>query len=282
MPFPLTRLFLAVFINSTAIHCEYAPPVESVSSLAVSVVTKDNYRISQKRFELAFVEGVSIASVSPAFGDLVGGYPFALIGNFADVVEFGLQQLLWGDVDIVDSVTSITETKISGVVPPSVEEGRANIVLIVDEIEIENKSVFFRYSMQPINVSCFPYSGHSTGETLLQIYGENFEDTARCVYEGLTIIPLRVTNEHIVCAMPEHVPTAVQPVMLDLWGGDLLVDSGCTFFYYQDVIINSIRPDHFSIHAHDNGVQVEIRGLHFREDGSNSLQVRVGEQICED
>ena len=86
----------------------------------------------------------------------------------------------------------------------------------------------------------------------------------------------------MVCAMPEHIPTSEHPVMLDLWGGDSLIDSGCTFFYYQDVIINSIRPDHFSIHAHDNQVYVEIRGLHFRQDGDNSLQVRIGEQICED
>ena len=159
----LNLLSLAVFINSTAIYCQYAPPVETVSSLAVSIVTKDDYRISQKRFELAFVEGVSIDNVNPEHGDLIGGYAFTLIGNFAEVVTFGLDKLLWGDIDILDSVTTITETKIVGTVPPSEVEGRADIVLIVDEIEYENKEVFFRYGLHPVNIDCFPFSGHSSG-----------------------------------------------------------------------------------------------------------------------
>ena len=82
--------------------------------------------------------------------------------------------------------------------------------------------------------------------------------------------------------MPEHIATYPAPVYLSLWDETQTIDSGCTFFYYNDVIVNSVAPDHISIHAHDNlpePVEVEVRGLHFREDdpAGNSLQVRIGE-----
>ena len=88
--------------------------------------------------------------------------------------------------------------------------------------------------------------------------------------------------------MPEHDPTDVANVYLSLWDDTKVINTNCTWFYYYDVIINSVRPDHISIHAHDNEVELEIRGLNFRLDhpnldpSLNSLQVRIGEQVLQD
>ena len=109
-----------------------------------------------------------------------------------------------------------------------------------------------------------------------------------CRYADLAIAPLFVSESEIICAMPEHDPTDDANVYLSLWDETKSINTNCTWFYYYDVIINSVRPDHISIHAHDNGVELQIRGLNFRLDDPsldpslNSLQVRVGEQVLQD
>ena len=84
--------------------------------------------------------------------------------------------------------------------------------------------------------------------------------------------------------MHQHAATEPTPIWLDLWSGIRQVDTSCTYFYYKDVVIDYLGPDHLSIYAHDNGVIVEVNGFNFREDDrdGNSLQARISEQILPD
>ena len=66
--------------------------------------------------------------------------------------------------------------------------------------------------------------------------------------------------------MAQHEETEETAIWLDLWDGIRYIDSNCTYFYYRDVVIDYIGPDHLSIYAHDNEVHVEVQGYNFRED----------------
>lgn len=84
--------------------------------------------------------------------------------------------------------------------------------------------------------------------------------------------------------MHEHAETEPRPIWLGLWDGTHFIDTGCTYFYYKDVVIDYLGPDHLSIYAHDNGVVVEIGGFNFREDDKlkHTLQARIEEHILTD
>ena len=81
--------------------------------------------------------------------------------------------------------------------------------------------------------------------------------------------------------MLQHIETEPTPIWLDLWKGIRQIDSNCTYFYYRDVLIDYLGPDHLSIYAHDNDVTLEVKGFNFREDdkAGNSLQARIDEQV---
>ena len=84
--------------------------------------------------------------------------------------------------------------------------------------------------------------------------------------------------------MPQHAATGPTPIYLNLWGDIRYIDTSCTWFYYKDVVIDYLGPDHLSIYAHDNGVVVEVSGFNFREDdkAGNSLQARIDEFVLPD
>ena len=84
--------------------------------------------------------------------------------------------------------------------------------------------------------------------------------------------------------MAPHKKTNSTDVFLALWDGVKVVNSGCTYFYYEDIIINSLRPNYISTKANENDVVIQVRGLFFRNDdfSKNSFQIRVGNDLVLD
>ena len=124
---------------------------------------------------------------------------------------------------------------------------------------------------------------------MLTITGSYFDDEISCLFGEppavqLQIMPILIDSTHIVCPMSQYFVTDTTPIWLDLWNGIRQIDTGCTYFYYRDVVIDYMGPDHLSIYAHDNGVIVEIEGFNFREDDRDgrSLQARIDEEILPD
>ena len=54
--------------------------------------------------------------------------------------------------------------------------------------------------------------------------------------------------------------------MLNLWNNTKTINSKCNFFYYNDMIINSLTPNFISTKAFESEVKIEVRGLFFRND----------------
>ena len=121
---------------------------------------------------------------------------------------------------------------------------------------------------------------------MLTIHGQHFDSELDCLYGEppnvlLRLKPILVDSSHIICPMPQHPETAPTPVWFDLWSGIRQIDTGCTYFYYRDVVIDYLGPDELSIYAHDNDVTVEIKGLNFRQDdeAGRSLLARIDEYV---
>jgi len=81
--------------------------------------------------------------------------------------------------------------------------------------------------------------------------------------------------------MAAHKKTDPKPIRLELWNGVKTIEAGCTYFYYDDIIVNSFEPNFISIKAGENGVVIKARGLFFRNDDPvrNSFQIRVGNDM---
>ena len=56
--------------------------------------------------------------------------------------------------------------------------------------------------------------------------------------------------------MAPHKKTEVTDMFLHLWDGVKIVSTGCTYFYYDDIIINSLRPNYISTKANENDVEI--------------------------
>jgi hypothetical protein len=56
--------------------------------------------------------------------------------------------------------------------------------------------------------------------------------------------------------MAPHKKTNSTDIFLALWDGVKVVNSGCTYFYYEDIIINSLRPNYISTKANENDVVI--------------------------
>jgi len=84
--------------------------------------------------------------------------------------------------------------------------------------------------------------------------------------------------------MVAHKKTAPKPIRLALWDGTKTIEAGCTYFYYDDIIVNSFEPNFISVKARENNVIIKVRGLFFRNDDAarNSFQIRVGNNMVID
>lgn len=67
-----------------------------------------------------------INSIYPEVGNMSGGIPFTLYGNFSALIG-GNFKVLWNDTQIVDAACSISGKQIMGTVPASTTIGRVDI-----------------------------------------------------------------------------------------------------------------------------------------------------------
>ena len=255
----------------------------------VAVRTTSGFIVSERALDLVFADAFLIKGIFPEKGSMAGGYPFTLYGDFEYIKLHGVQQLFWGEEDITSQVTGVSNHTITGVVPPSDTQGRRYPKIVSNLLTFKNATVHFTYLPRPTVESCWPYSGQTSSETPLTIKGSHFDSEVTCLFgepsqATFAIAPIFANTTHVVCPMHEHHETGVTPIWLGLWDNTTYVDSNCTYFYYRDVVIDYLGPDHLSIYAHDNGVVVEVGGFNFREDdkANNSLQARIDGQVLPD
>jgi hypothetical protein len=61
--------------------------------------------------------------------------------------------------------------------------------------------------------------------------------------------------------MAAHKKTAPTPIILNLWDGVKTIEAGCTYFYYDDIIVNSLKHNFISTKAAEKGVIFKVRGI---------------------
>jgi hypothetical protein len=70
-----------------------------------SLLNDDGFKIESRNFTFTFAADVMINSIYPSIGNLSGGYPFTIYGNFSGLI--GAQfKVLWNDTQILDAVCS--------------------------------------------------------------------------------------------------------------------------------------------------------------------------------
>ena len=67
--------------------------------------------------------------------------------------------MLWGEEDITDRITSVSNDRITGIVPESDTTGRRQVSLVIDLITYWNATVHFTYMNLPVIDRCWPNSG---------------------------------------------------------------------------------------------------------------------------
>jgi hypothetical protein len=170
-------------------------------------------------------------------------------------------------------------------VTPAGHLGRAEIIIICDNVTYHNLSVYFYFTDEPFATSCWPPSGQSSSDTLLRIHGRYFDGAVKCqLGDEPPFLPIELASDYIICPMAPHKKTEPIPIRLHLWDGVKTIEAGCTYFYYDDIIVNSLQPNFISSKAGDNGVVIKVRGLFFRNDdpAGKSFRIRIGNDLVLD
>ena len=131
---------------------------------------------------------------------------FEMRGEFDLAVEKGIQALYWGDEDITDRIMTVRPNSITGMVPPSDTPGRRQVVLVIDLITYWNPTAHFTYAPLPQGISCWPYSGQTSFETMLTITGEYLDDEITCLFGEPGVVEFSVlailkSGTEIICPM---------------------------------------------------------------------------------
>ncbi len=121
----LKLIFLATYVNQTTVIC-WVPAFESPQVVLFSLLTTDNFKIESRNFTFSFDNDVMIKSIYPEVGNMSGGIPFTLYGDFSALIG-GSFKLLWNDTQIVDAACSISGKQIMGIIPASTTIGRVDI-----------------------------------------------------------------------------------------------------------------------------------------------------------
>jgi len=112
-------------VNPTTIIC-WVPAFESPQVVLFSLLTEDSYKIESRNFTFTFDNDVMINSIYPEVGNMSGGIPFTLYGNFSALIGAPFK-VLWNDSQIDDAVCSTSGKQILGTVPASNIVGRVDI-----------------------------------------------------------------------------------------------------------------------------------------------------------
>jgi len=92
------------------------------------MLTSDLYVIENRRYEFVYFLDLLIESMVPRRGSYEGGFDFTLFGIFGNLTNEPFI-LYWDGVDITHLITEITETSITGVVPPGEQDTIARIAI---------------------------------------------------------------------------------------------------------------------------------------------------------
>ena len=147
------------------------------------MLTNDDYLIENGKLYFEFTELTLImTSITPTVGDLAGGYPFTLYGNYTNLED--TFELWWENVMITYELNE-NKTQLSGTVPPTTIEYLSIYPKIIsDGVPHWNYEIVFTYKSNAVALSCWPPTGPRTGQTQLEIKGDHFDEWTRPLVGG--------------------------------------------------------------------------------------------------
>lgn len=210
--------------------------------------------------------GISISSITPSSGDIVGGYSVTISGSgFKNIESVSFN----GEVC---SNLNYSLNEISCTVPTSASAGKATIIITGKSSETQNQG--FTYTTESsFSVNSFnPTSGALKGNTSLFIHGSGLTPDTTVKVGGISCTDVTYLNSNLIlCITPANVAGSYPVTISDPEEGSYIAPDD--FTYNPAPTITEINPD---IGSTTGSTSVTITGTGF----VSGAKIKFGQSFC--
>jgi len=259
-----------IFINPNLIQCRL--PSLQVGTANLSV-TNNGVDFTTRSIILQVQPPLSIASVSPLSGRLIGGTVVRI--QVSNAVNGSDNAACYFDGIEAPSLRLINARVVECITPPKQIPSDVVIELRMGGAYKLKAPVPFTYIQDPRIWSVHPTTGPATGGTIISLRGSLFVEVSNisCRLADY-IVPARWLSEaEVECVVPPRSGDDAVSIFFSFNGQDY-IDSGHDFLYQDELSIQNVEPTSVS---HTGGTQLTITGKGFTL--SSSLICRFGDLL---